>query len=81
MTDDRNLIAACIKHDKQAESELYKMYFKMLMAICMRYATDENDAVSLLNQGFIKILNGLKKRKDTPLEPMLISLSSRAPID
>lgn len=54
-----NLIAQCLADDRKAQKELYETYFDYLMRICYRYEHNYQDAVSLLNQGFLKILKGL----------------------
>ncbi|MEO1589467.1 MAG: RNA polymerase subunit sigma-70, partial [Bacteroidota bacterium] len=55
------LIKACIKKDKQAQSNLYELCFGYLYPVCLRYATCEDDAKEYLNLGFYKILKNLKK--------------------
>jgi RNA polymerase sigma-70 factor (ECF subfamily) len=53
------LIASCIKHDRKAEYQLYKLSYSYLLSICMRYSRDKDSAVEALNMGFLKILNNL----------------------
>lgn len=54
-----NLIALCIKQDRKAEYELYKLTYSYLMSICMRYSKDKDTASESLNMGFLKILRNL----------------------
>lgn len=54
------LIALCIKQDRKAEYELYKLSYSYLMSICMRYARDRDTASEALNMGYLKILNNLR---------------------
>lgn len=54
-----NLIALCIKQDRKAEYELYKLTYGYLMSICMRYSKDKDTASESLNMGFLKILRNL----------------------
>ncbi|MEM7373260.1 MAG: RNA polymerase sigma factor [Bacteroidota bacterium] len=58
-----DLIEACVKDDRMAQSELYRLCFGTLMGVCLRYHSHEEDAIEVLNQGFLKILNNLHKRK------------------
>src|SRR5436190_1206406 len=58
-----HLIALCIKHDRKAEYELYKLSYSYLLSICMRYSRDKDTAVESLNMGFLKILNNLSTYK------------------
>lgn len=53
------LIALCIKQDRKAEYELYKLTYSYLMGICMRYSRDKDSASESLNMGFLKILKNL----------------------
>jgi len=54
-----NLIAQCLANDRKAQKELYESHFDYLIRICYRYEHNYQDAVALLNQGFLKILNSL----------------------
>lgn len=58
-----NLIALCIKQDRKAEYELYKLTYGYLMSICMRYSRDKDTASESLNMGFLKILKNLGNYK------------------
>lgn len=53
------IIEACKKDDKKAQYALYKELFSPLMHIASRYCNNKEDAVSLLNDGFLKIILSL----------------------
>jgi RNA polymerase sigma-70 factor (ECF subfamily) len=57
------LIALCIKQDRKAEYELYRLSYSYLMSICMRYARDKDTASEILNMGYLKILKSLRTYK------------------
>jgi RNA polymerase sigma factor (sigma-70 family) len=57
------LIALCIKRNRKAEYDLYKLLYSYLMSICMRYSRDKDSASDALNMGYLKILNNLKTYK------------------
>src|SRR5436190_19012081 len=57
------LIALCIKQDRKAEYELYKVCYSYLMSICMRYSRDKDSASEALNRGYLKILTNLSGYK------------------
>ena len=59
------LIASCIKQDRKAEFELYKLTYSYLMSICLRYSKDKDTASETLNLGFLKILKNLSSYKPT----------------
>ncbi|MBL7912087.1 MAG: RNA polymerase sigma factor [Bacteroidia bacterium] len=57
------LIAMCVKQDRRAEYELYKVSYSYLMSICMRYNKDKDTASEILNMGFLKILKNISTYK------------------
>jgi len=61
---EQELLNRCIAADRKAQSHLYALLYPQLMSICRRYQQNELDARGLLNQGFLKILLNLKKKKD-----------------
>lgn len=58
-----HLIELCIKQDRRAEYELYKLTYSYLMSICLRYSKDKDSASESLNVGFLKILKNLQAYK------------------
>jgi RNA polymerase sigma factor (sigma-70 family) len=58
-----------MRSDRKAQFQLYKSCFSLLMGICRRYHSNENDAAAIMNQGFMKILTNIKKyRPEIPFE-------------
>ncbi|MFT5157624.1 MAG: RNA polymerase sigma factor (sigma-70 family) [Bacteroidia bacterium] len=53
------LIRKCLKNDRRAHNELYKLLFGYLMSICMRYQKNYDDAGAAVNAIFLKIVLGL----------------------
>ncbi len=67
MNPKRQLIEACIKGDRKAQEELYKLCFSPLISICFRFANNKDDAAILLNEAFYKILLNIDKQNpDVP---------------
>ncbi|HQW98284.1 MAG TPA: sigma-70 family RNA polymerase sigma factor [Flavobacteriales bacterium] len=67
---DESLIARCIREEPKAQYEMYRALYGMMMSICSRYERNRQDAAALMNQGFLKILQNLgKKRSEVPFEP------------
>lgn len=63
------LIARCIREEPKAQYELYRALYGQMMAICCRYERNKQDAVARMNQGFLKILTSLDKRRpEVPFE-------------
>ncbi len=52
---DTELIAACLKDDRAAQSRLYKKYYGTMMAIGMRYLGQRDDALEVVNNAFLKV--------------------------
>lgn len=55
------ILKACVKDDRKAINQLYEHCFYLLMPVCFRYNSNEEDARASYNAGFIKILNALEK--------------------
>jgi RNA polymerase sigma-70 factor (ECF subfamily) len=76
------LIALCIKQDRKAEYELYKLTYSYLMSICMRYSRDKDSASGALNMGYLKILNNLKTyRPEIPFKAWIRRIMVNTLID
>ena len=76
------LIEACIREDRKAQSRLYRLCFSFLMGVCIRYAKQESEAVALLNQGFLKILQNLERKKpNAPFEAWIRRIMINTIID
>jgi RNA polymerase sigma factor (sigma-70 family) len=59
MLDEPKLIRQCLANDSAALSQLYKQFSPVLFAICLRYASNREEAQDLLHDGYIRILNSL----------------------
>ncbi len=64
-----SLIERCRREEPKAQYELYRALYGQMMAICGRYERNKQDAVARMNQGFLKILTNLDKRRpEVPFE-------------
>ena len=64
MTTDTRLVAmweGCLKNDRKQQELLYKTLAPKMMAVCMRYAHDKDEAQDILQEGFIKMFNNVHK--------------------
>ncbi|MBL7816644.1 MAG: RNA polymerase sigma factor [Saprospiraceae bacterium] len=52
---ERSLIEACIARERWAQQRLYEEYYPKMMGVCMRYANNDDDALDILHEGFIKV--------------------------
>lgn len=55
------LIEGCRKNNRSAQEALYKAYYKAMMSLCLRYTKSEEDAVEVLNNGFLKVFQNIKR--------------------
>lgn len=62
MTNE-DLIQGCIKQEHEAQKELYKLFYTELMGFCMRMSSDYDEAVSLFQDGFIRIYKDIRTEK------------------
>lgn len=70
MDIQQKLIEDCIKGERRAEYELFKITYSYLISICLRYTRNEEKAKEVLNIGFYKILSNLKRyNSEIPFKP------------
>lgn len=63
------LIARCAREETKAQYELYRALYGMMMSICSRYEPNKQDATARMNQGFLRILQNIgKRRPEVPFE-------------
>jgi RNA polymerase sigma factor (sigma-70 family) len=53
--DLQSLLQQCAKNERLAQKELYGNYFSLGMSIALRYASHYDNAVEMVNDGFLKI--------------------------
>ena len=56
-----NIIKGCKQNDRKAQQALYKAYYKTMVTICLRYTRNEDDAVEVLNNGFLKVFQNIQR--------------------
>jgi RNA polymerase sigma-70 factor (ECF subfamily) len=64
LTENKNIneiLDSCIKNDRKAQEYLYKKFHGALWSICMRYITNKEEALEVLNDGYLKIFQNIKK--------------------
>lgn len=50
-----SIINGCIDEERSSQKKVYDTYFPLMLAIVRRYIKDEEEAMDVMNQGFIKI--------------------------
>jgi RNA polymerase sigma-70 factor (ECF subfamily) len=54
---DSDLIEGCLKGDRKMQHELYKRFAPKMYGVCLRYASNAEEAEDILQEGFIKVYN------------------------
>lgn len=57
--EDRSLIEGCLKGKSFAQEKLFKKYYALMLAICLRYSDNKSEARDILQEGFVKIYGKL----------------------
>jgi len=57
----KDLIKLCREGNSGAQEKLYKMYYGPMMNICLRYSKNSDDALEVLNSGFLKVFQNMDK--------------------
>jgi len=69
--DDRlqTIWEGCLRNERKCQEQFYKLLAPRMLAVCMRYATDKDEAQDILQEGFIKIFRNMNNyRGDGSLE-------------
>jgi RNA polymerase sigma factor, sigma-70 family len=73
---DKKLIIKCKKYDKLSFKELFKMYEKYLYCLCYSYTQNQQDALDLVQEIYIKVFNNINKFDDNmPFHPWIRRIS------
>ena len=68
-TDLSRMWEGCLQNDRKQQELLYRTLAPKMLAVCMRYAHDKDEAQDILQEGFIKMFNNAHKyRGDGNLE-------------
>lgn len=53
---DQELISRCAKGEIRAQELLYRRHFSFAMSVCIRYTADEHEAMEIVNDSYMKVL-------------------------
>jgi RNA polymerase sigma-70 factor (ECF subfamily) len=56
---DIELINGCINNNRKAQEHLYKKFYGPMASICMRYTRNQEDAIEVLHNGFLKVFKNI----------------------
>ncbi len=60
VTDEIQIIQACIEGKSWAQKAIYDRYASAMMAVCLRYVPDRETARDLLQDGFVKVFTKIE---------------------
>lgn len=60
---EQEIILGCVKEDSRFQRLLFEKYYSKMFAICIRFSQNEEEAKDILQEGFIKAFEGIKKFK------------------
>lgn len=58
---EKDFIGACVNNEAWAQRKLYEDHFALMYPVCQRYATDDDEALDILHEGFIKVFRHISK--------------------
>lgn len=77
-----DMIEGCIAGDRAAQEKFYRKYYGKMMSMCMRYMQNRDDAMEVLNTGFLKVFKNLENyRNSGPLEGWIYRIIYNSVID
>ena len=56
-----DIISCCQEGDRKAQEKLYRNYYKVMMTVCLRYTRNNEDAVEVLNNGFLRVFKNIRR--------------------
>ncbi len=55
-----DVLAGCRKQLRESQHALYKMFYGYGMSVAIRYVKNEEEAISVVNDSFMKVFKGIK---------------------
>ena len=69
MLSENELIEGCRKGNRASQKALYDRYCRKMLVVCLRYSKTTAEAEDILQEGFVKVFNGLTEfRQESKLE-------------
>ncbi len=61
MTDTKDIIEGCKKHNRLSQEKLYRQFYPALFALCKTFFKDEQDIISVLNNGMLRVFKNIEQ--------------------
>ncbi|MFZ6010966.1 MAG: RNA polymerase sigma factor [Bacteroidota bacterium] len=69
MLNEQELIDGCRRGKRSFQKALYEYYCRKMMVVCLRYSKTVAEAEDILQEGFVKVFQGIKDfRQESKLE-------------
>jgi len=79
---DSDLVKGCAGGDRRSQEILYRRYFSFAMSVCIRYTHDENEAMEIVNDSYMKVMEGLSEYDSSrPFKPWYAKVLVNTAID
>ncbi|WP_375443665.1 RNA polymerase sigma factor [uncultured Fibrella sp.] len=62
-----DLLAGCLRQHRRSQEVLYRQFYGYAMGVCLRYTQTREEAVEVLNDGFLKVFTKLNQYD--PMQP------------
>jgi len=59
MFDEKAILKGCREGKRSAQKQLYEKYASVMLAICLRYSKNRDEAEDLIQEGFLKIFQNI----------------------
>ena len=80
--EEKNLIDRCINGDSRAQKILFERHYGKMLGVCIRYATDRDEAKDIMQEAFIKVFQKLSQfNYNSPLEAWIRRIMVNTAID
>ena len=56
----KEIIEGCARGDRKCQQIIYQKHYEKMYSICIRYSKDKDDALDILQDGFIKVFTNIK---------------------
>jgi len=56
---DQELVDGCVRNDRRTQEAFYRRFFPEMLRMCLRYTRDEDTAIEIVNNGFLRVFKKL----------------------
>lgn len=60
LVDQEHIIKGCVEGDRRCQQKLYETFYGKMLAVCMRYAKDDDVALDICQEAFMKVFDKLE---------------------